>query len=83
MGGIVTFGATSPRFIFDPSTNALVNVVNTTPDDGRGRVFTIDPAVTDSRYDPDTKTIYAAYLFKQNSRPDQHIYDTLNYVGPR
>ena len=82
-GGVVTFGATSPRFVFDPSTNALVDVINTTPDDGRGRVFTLDPAVTDSRYDPDTKTIYAAYLFKQNGRPDQHVYDTLNYVKPR
>jgi len=83
-GGSATgFGATSPLFSFDNATNNLVAVTNTTPDDGRGRVFLINPAITDSRYDQVTRTIYAAYIMKQNGRPSQFIYDTLTYVGPR
>jgi uncharacterized protein DUF1735 len=82
-GGLSTFGATTPRLIFDPNTNALVDVVNTTPDDGRSRFLMINPAVTDSRFDPATKTIYAAYIMTQTGRPNQYFYDTLTYVGPR
>ncbi len=77
------FGATTPLFTFDPSTNDLVSVTNTTPDDGRGRNVYLDPAVTDSRYDPNTGTIYAAYIMVQNGRPLQYIRDTLTYKGPR
>lgn len=77
------FGATAPRFIFDLATDRLINVVNDLPDDGRGRTFKLNPAVTNSRYDPATKTIYAAYLLTQNGRPDLQIYDTLVYKGPR
>lgn len=80
--GATTFGATAPRFIFDPATDQLTNVVNDIPDDGRGRVFAMNPAETDSRYDPATKTIYAAYILKQNGRPDLLIYDTLTFVSP-
>lgn len=82
-GGTTVFGATSPRFTFDPATNALVSVTNTSPDDGRGRTLSLNPAVTDSRYDPSTKTIYAAYIMKQTGRPNQFIYDTLTYLGSR
>ena len=82
-GGATAFGATSPRFTFDPATNLLTSVVNTTPNDGRGRAFLLNPNVTDSRFDPATKTIYAAYIMKQNGRPDQKIYDTLSYIMPR
>jgi len=77
------FGATAPRFIFNTATDALVDVVNDTPDDGRGRKFRINPAVSDSRYDGSSKKIYAAYIMSQNGRPDQFIYDTLTYRGPR
>ncbi len=77
------FGATTPMLTFDPATNKLIAVVNTTPDDGRGRTLHLNPAVTDSRYDPATKTIYAAYIMTQNTRPDQYIYDTLVYQKPR
>jgi hypothetical protein len=82
-GGTTAFGATTPLYTFDPSTDKLVSVVNTTPDDGRGRKLAINPAVTDSRYDASTKTIYAAYLMMQNGRPTQYIYDTLVYQGVR
>jgi len=82
-GGLTGFGATAPQFIFDPATDKLTDVRNLAPDDGRGRAFQLNPAVTDSRYDPATRTIYAAYLMKQIGRPNQEIYDTLTYIGPR
>jgi hypothetical protein len=82
-GGITSFGATATRYVFDPVTNALVDVINTVPDDGRGRTFFLNPAVPDSRYDPVTKTIYASYQMTQNGRPNQYFYDTLTYIGPR
>ncbi len=77
------FGATTPLFTFDPSTDDLISVVNTTPDDGRGRTLYLDPSVTDSRYDPSTGTIYAAYIMTQNGRSLMYIRDTLTYQGPR
>ncbi|MDB5205112.1 MAG: hypothetical protein JWR72_187 [Flavisolibacter sp.] len=77
------FGATAPRFTFDLATDKLINVSNDLPDDGRGRAFLLNPAVTDSRYDPATKTIYAAYLMKQNGRPNMQIFDTLVYKSAR
>jgi hypothetical protein len=77
------FGATEPQFTFDPTTNKLVSVINLIPDDGRGRTFEIDSAVTTSRWDPATRNIYAAYLMFQIGRPTQYIYDTLIYQGPR
>lgn len=82
-GGITSFGATAPQYIFDLATDKLIDVRNLAPDDGRGRAFQLNPAVTDSRYDAATKTIYAAYLMTQIGRPNQEIYDTLTYVGPR
>jgi Domain of unknown function (DUF1735) len=81
-GGFTGFGATAPQLTFDPNTNALVNVNNLDPDDGRGRAFHLNPADS-SRYDPATGTIYAAYIMVQNGRPNQFIYDTLTYTGPR
>jgi Domain of unknown function (DUF1735) len=82
-GSATAFGATGPQFTFDPATDALLSVVNTVPNDGRNRQFALNPAVTDSRYDASTKTIYAAYLMTQNGRPTQYIYDTLVYQGTR
>jgi hypothetical protein len=82
-GGKTGFGATTPLFTFDPATDKLVSVVNTTPPDSRNRTLKLDPAVTTSRYDPTTKTIYAAFIMSQTGRPDQHFYDTLVYQGVR
>lgn len=78
-GTPTAFGAVWPEFEFDLTTNQLINVVNLLPDDGRGRVLTMNPAVTTSRFDPATRTIYAAYILKQNGRPDMEIYDTLTF----
>jgi hypothetical protein len=82
-GGATGFGATMPQFTFDPATDALVSVTNLTPNDGRGRAFAINPAVTDSRWDASTGTIYLAYEMFQIGRPTQYIYDTLVYKGTR
>lgn len=80
--GTLAFGNTSPKFTFDPSSNLLIDVSNDVVVDGRNRQFHVNPAVT-SRFDPSTKTIYAAYIMTQNGRPPQYIYDTLTYIGPR
>ena len=80
--GTTAFGATTPQYTFDANDN-LVAVTNTTPDDGRGRKLALDPAVTNSRFDNATKTIYAAYIMYQNGRPNQFIRDTLVYQSPR
>jgi hypothetical protein len=82
-GGPTAFGATTPLFVFDVNTNALIDVRNTSPDDGRGRALELNPAVTDSRFDPATRTIYASFIMKQNGRPNQFFYDTLTYVKER
>lgn len=82
-GGPTAFGAAEPLFTFDPETDKLVSVTNLLPDDGRGRTFAINPAVTDSRFDPATKSIYMSFYMTQNSRPNMYFYDTLTYVGPR
>lgn len=82
-GGSTGFGATTPLFTFDPTSNAITSVANTTPNDGRDRTLYLNPAVTDSRYDPSTGTIYAAYIMTQTGRPLQYIYDTLVYQGTR
>jgi hypothetical protein len=83
LGGPTAFGATTPLFVFNNATNELIDVRNTTPDDGRGRALSMNPAVTTSRYDPATKTIYASFIMKQNGRPNQIFYDTLTYIKAR
>lgn len=77
------FGATTPVFTFDPATDRLIAVTNSTPDDGRQRTLVLDPAVTNSRYDPATKKIYAAFYMTQTGRPNQIFRDTLTFVKPR
>ncbi|PZR23013.1 MAG: hypothetical protein DI535_24995 [Citrobacter freundii] len=81
--GSTSFGAAAPEYVFDLATNKLIGVVNTLPDDGRGRGFGLNPAVSDSRFDPATRTIYAAYYMKQNGRPNMYIYDTLTFLRDR
>jgi hypothetical protein len=83
LAGATGFGATAPKFIFNLETNELTNVVNDAAPDARNRAFRMNPAVTDSRYDPDQKKIFAAYIMSQDGRPDQYIYDTLTYVNSR
>jgi Domain of unknown function (DUF1735) len=78
------FGATAPKFTFDPATNEMVSVTNAAAPDPRNRQFKMNTAAgIHNYYDPATKTIYAAYFLSQNGRPDMQIYDTLTYIGPR
>jgi hypothetical protein len=81
--GYTAFGATTPKYTFDLNTNALTNVVNTTPDDGRGRTLFQNATITTSRFDPATKKMYLAYVMTQNGRPNQFIYDTMSYLHAR
>jgi hypothetical protein len=82
-GGLAGFGATYIQFTFDPSTNLLTDVVNLVPPDSRNRAFQLNSNFADSRYDPDTKTIYAAFIMTQSGRVPQEFYDTLRFAGPR
>ncbi|MCW3117406.1 MAG: hypothetical protein JWM28_1488 [Chitinophagaceae bacterium] len=81
---VTAFGATTPLFTIDPTTYAL-SVINSTADDGRGRILKLNPAATpaENSYDPATKTIHASYIMGQNGRPDQYFTLVLTYVGPR
>jgi Domain of unknown function (DUF1735) len=81
--GPTGFGVTAPEFVFDLNTNALIDVRNTAPPDARNRTLAINPAVTDSRYDPNTKTIYASFIMGQTGRPNQIFYDTLTFERER
>lgn len=80
---ITAFGGVTPLFTFDLTTNKLTNYSNTTALDARNRILRLDPAVTDSRYDPATKTIYAAYILEQTGRPNLIYRDTLVYKSAR
>lgn len=84
-GGATGFGGTIPRFVFDLSNNTLINVVNDAPPGGLNRTFSLNPSPPQgtNKYDPATKTIYAAFILHQPGRPDLKIYDTLTYIGPR
>lgn len=83
VSGSTAFGATTPRFVFDTNTDALIDVINTSPPDARNRTLEINTAVPDSRYDPATKTIYASFIMKQTGRPNHIFYDTLTFVRER
>jgi hypothetical protein len=81
--GLTGFGSTEPKFTFDLATNKMTNASNDFPNPSNGRTFNMNPAVTDSRWDPADKTVYAAIIMKQPSRTDLQIFDTLYYVGSR
>jgi hypothetical protein len=81
-GSPVGFGATNPQYTFDPATDDMIEVINLTPDDGRGRQFHLD-ATQHSYFDPATHNVYAHYIMVQNGRPDQHIDMIFTYKGPR
>ncbi len=82
--GATGFGATAPKFTFDPVTNILTDVTNSAAPDPRNRAFRINsgPGIN-NHYDPVSKTIYAAYFMSQSGRPDMQIYDTLTYKSVR
>lgn len=77
------FGSTEPKFTFDPTTNALTAATNDFVNPSNGRAFSVNSAITTSRWDPATKNIYAAIIMTQPGRSNLQIFDTLIYVGPR
>lgn len=77
------FGSTEPKFTFDLVTNKLTAVINDFPNPANGRSFAINPAVTDSRFDPATRNIYAAFIMNQPGFGPLQIYDTLTFVRER
>lgn len=77
------FGSTRPAHVFDLTTNAMISTSNAVPNPSNGRAFMLNPAVTDSRYDPATKKIYAAIIMTQPGFIDMPIYDTLTWVKAR
>lgn len=81
--GVSGFGATRPAHTFDLATNAMTNTVNAVPNPSNGRAFKMNPAITDSRYDPVAKKIYAAIIMTQPGFLDMPIFDTLTFVKAR
>jgi Domain of unknown function (DUF1735) len=81
--GSTAFGATTPRYTFDLANDKALSVVNTTPDDGRGRTLFLDPATTTSGYNPATKVVYLEYYMTQNGRPDMRIIASYRYLRSR
>lgn len=77
------FGSTEPKFTFDLTTNKLTAVTNDFLNPANGRSFTINPAVTDSRFDPADRSIYAAFIMNQPGFGPLLIYDTLRFVRER
>jgi hypothetical protein len=77
--GASGFGSTEPEFEFD-ADNKLIGVRNLIVG---ARTFRLNPAVTDSRYDPATKTVYAAIIMDQTGFEPLPIFDTFRYVRPR
>jgi hypothetical protein len=80
--GPTGFGVTNPRFTFDLTTDKIIDVKNDIVNPSNGRAFKLNTAY-DSRYDPASKTIYAAIILTQPGRPDLQIFDTLKFVRAR
>lgn len=83
ISGFTAFGAATPKYIFDLNTNKVTAVVNTTPDDGRGRAFYLDPLSTTSEWNPTTKQLKVEYFLKQTGRPDMKITAIYTHIKPR
>ena len=83
ISGYTVFGAISPKYFFDLTTNKATSVINLLPDDGRGRTYLLDPASTISGFNPTTKQITLEYFMKQNGRPDMKIIAVFKYLSAR
>jgi len=81
--GVSGFGATRPGHVFDPATDALISTSNVFPNPANGRAFINNPAVTDSRFDPATKTVYAAFMMTQPGFQPMPLFDTLTFLRAR
>lgn len=75
-----TIGSFTPQFTFDLATNKIINITNSVTGT---RTAAPNPAVSDNRFDPATKSVYASFLLKESGRSDMIINDTLIYKTPR
>lgn len=87
--GVSGFGSTRVAFEFTED-NKLVRVWNAFPNPSNGRAFNIltgtDPktgVTINNRFDPDTKTVYAAFQMTQPGFAPIPIFDTLNFEKVR
>jgi len=78
-----SFGAAGPKYTFNTTTDKVISVTNTYPDDGRGRAFYLDPASTTSQFTPGTRGIRVEYFMKQNGRPDMKITAIYTFLRDR
>ena len=83
-GGIPgTIANFTPTFTFDLSNNKITNITNSLTSGTPPKTATPNPAVTDNRFDPATKNVYASLILKETGRTDMIINDTLIYKSPR
>ena len=76
------FGSAAPVFTFDES-GKIIKAENWWINPSNGRSFELNPAVTDSRYDEATKTVYAAIIMNQPTFAGLIINDTLVFKRDR
>jgi hypothetical protein len=80
-GGLPTFIAGFiPQFTFDLSNNNITSITNSV---AGTKTVAANPAVTNNRFDPATKNIFASFILKETGRTDMIINDTLVYKSPR
>jgi len=69
-----------PLLTYDPVTFKITAVANNTVGT---KTAILNPAVTDSRFDPATGNVYASFILKEAGKADMIIYDTLFLKSPR
>ena len=80
-GGLPTFIAGFiPQFTFDLASNKITTITNSSTG---GKTVAPNTAVTDNRFDPVTKNVYASFILKEAGKADMIINDTLIYKSPR
>jgi hypothetical protein len=83
--GWTSYGNMTPRYIFDPATNRITGLENSSPVLApQNRTLTLDAAynTTSNRMFSD-RTIVVRYFMNQSGFTPVAIFDSLTYVGPR
>jgi hypothetical protein len=73
--GATAFGNATPIFVFDDTTDELIDINNKTLPNSAGRDFYINPTppVGHNQFDPTTRSLTADYYMVATGRPDMHI----------
>jgi hypothetical protein len=73
-----------PQFTFDLATNKITTISNSVAATStQTKTAVANPAVTDNRFDPATKNVFASFILKETGKADMIINDTLIYKTPR